>query len=346
MKVSVVVPFYNAERTLAECLEALADQDYAEYEVILVDNNSTDLSPAIAREFLETHPDFEAQLVREQRQGVSIARNTGARLATGEIIANTDSDCLPTRSWLSELVEAFADEEIAAVAGNIDTRRPENIYELFSALFTLQSREREAKYQEYTLTQGGCAAANLAVRRNWFVDLEGFDESAHYRGRGLSDDQDFLARLNQRGGTLWAITGATVLHWHRSSFFSMVHQVYLYGLIHAIVTRQYGKQGILITVWGREFFVPWPVKGWIDFDALDKKIALLLVAGVLDPAAFVLLALYLIVQVAKMKRRVWSKGSETSWGKSAVLLVLLLVKSGAITCGRLWGSLLKRVVCI
>ena len=127
MKVSVVVPFYNAERTLAECLEALADQDYAEYEVILVDNNSTDLSPAIAREFLETHPDFEAQLVREQRQGVSIARNSGARLATGEIIANTDSDCLPTRSWLSELVEAFADEEIAAVAGNIDTRRPENI---------------------------------------------------------------------------------------------------------------------------------------------------------------------------------------------------------------------------
>ena len=52
------------------------------------------------------------------------------------------------------------------------------------------------------------------------------------------------------------------------------------------------------------------------------------------------------VQVAQMKRRVWSKGSETSWGKSAVLLVLLLVKSGAITCGRLWGSLLKRVVCI
>jgi CDP-glycerol glycerophosphotransferase len=89
-QVSVVVPIYNVERYLTECLESLAGQTLADLEVVLVDDGSTDSSAEIAAAFAETDPRF--QLVRQANAGLGAARNTGARQATGRYLAFVDSD--------------------------------------------------------------------------------------------------------------------------------------------------------------------------------------------------------------------------------------------------------------
>ena len=142
MKFSAVIPVYNGSRTLSACLEALAAQQYRDFEVLLVDNNSKDDSVDIIRHFLAAHPDFPGQLLHEPRQGACAARNTGAQATTGQVIANIDPDCLPDPAWLTDLAAAFADGEAAAVAGNIESRAPENIYESFAALYTLLGRSQ------------------------------------------------------------------------------------------------------------------------------------------------------------------------------------------------------------
>lgn len=111
--ISVVIPTHNEERYLGECLEALQRQTYPQsaFEVIVVDNASTDATPMIARE-------FRAVVVPEPRISIGRARQRGAEAAQGEIIASTDADTVVPPDWLERIALHFErDDELGAVFG-------------------------------------------------------------------------------------------------------------------------------------------------------------------------------------------------------------------------------------
>jgi CDP-glycerol glycerophosphotransferase len=89
-RISVVIPIYNVEAYLAECLESLGEQGVADYEAILVDDGSTDDSGAIARRYAARDP--RLRLVHQENAGLGNARNTGVAIARGEYVAFLDSD--------------------------------------------------------------------------------------------------------------------------------------------------------------------------------------------------------------------------------------------------------------
>jgi glycosyltransferase involved in cell wall biosynthesis len=90
IRVSVVMPFYNAGATIARAIQSILDQTYCNFELLLVDNNSTDNSTVIAREFAQN--DKRIVLLQEPRQGVTYAANKGNNAARGEYIARMDAD--------------------------------------------------------------------------------------------------------------------------------------------------------------------------------------------------------------------------------------------------------------
>src|SRR5438034_238966 len=92
--VSVIVCSYNGGATLAACLKSLGKIDYPAYEVVLVDDGSTDQTPEIATRF----PNI--RYIRQDNHGLSHARNTGAAAAVGDVFAYTDSDCMADKDWL------------------------------------------------------------------------------------------------------------------------------------------------------------------------------------------------------------------------------------------------------
>jgi glycosyltransferase involved in cell wall biosynthesis len=113
VQVSIVVPVYNTARHLEACLAALRAQDFpaGAYEILMVDNNSTDRSAAI----LARAEGIRA--LHQPVQGSYAARNLAVREARGEIIAFTDSDCLPARDWLRTITAAFDDPAVELVLG-------------------------------------------------------------------------------------------------------------------------------------------------------------------------------------------------------------------------------------
>jgi hypothetical protein len=111
-KVSVVVATYNGSRTLQNCLESLGRLNYDAYEVILVDDGSTDRTPEIAKSFPS------ARYLRQTNQGLSAARNAGIRAATGEIVAFTDDDCRADEDWLYYLVNDLLRGDFAGIGGH------------------------------------------------------------------------------------------------------------------------------------------------------------------------------------------------------------------------------------
>src|SRR5437588_9408901 len=112
MKISVIVPVYNDRRIVA-CIEALLKQDFPRelYEIIVVDNNSD----APIKEYIRHFP---VHYVCEKK-GSYFARNRGLEVASGEIAAFTDADCVADYAWLSNLVTCFDEKSIGGVGGKI-----------------------------------------------------------------------------------------------------------------------------------------------------------------------------------------------------------------------------------
>ena len=112
VKASVVVATYNGSRTLQACLESLVRLNYPDYEIVVIDDGSTDRTPEIAKGF----PSI--RYVHQTNQGLSAARNTGIRAATGEIIAFTDDDCRADEDWLFYLASDLLRSDFAAIGGH------------------------------------------------------------------------------------------------------------------------------------------------------------------------------------------------------------------------------------
>lgn len=114
--VSVVVPLYNEERWVDECVPALLAQEYPpdRYEILVVDNNSTDQS--LAR--VGRYP--RVRLLHEPTQGDYAARNRGIEEAKGEIIAFTDADTAPRPGWLRAIVDAMTNSEVSLLVGRLE----------------------------------------------------------------------------------------------------------------------------------------------------------------------------------------------------------------------------------
>ncbi len=188
-RVSVVIPVYNAERLLPECLAALAATSGADYEVVVVDDSSTDRSREIAAA-------AGCRVVPSGgRLGPAGARNRGVEAATGDILFFVDSDVMVRPDTLRRLAEAFTDDPtldgaIAVQAPAMRYRNPCSRYKNLWMYYTYARRAGEDVPLFYTTA--------AAIRRRTFVDSGGFD--LNYTNPNV-EDTDFgqkLARLGYR----------------------------------------------------------------------------------------------------------------------------------------------------
>lgn len=117
--ISVVVPAYNEHHRIGKCLESLIEQDYPgnAYEIIAVDNNSSDSTMEVIKQ-------FPVRAVSERKKGRAVARNAGIRAASGDILAFIDADCIPARDWLQNMMSCFSDISIGCIAGEISPYKP------------------------------------------------------------------------------------------------------------------------------------------------------------------------------------------------------------------------------
>lgn len=184
--ISVIVPMFNAARSIGRCVDALAHQDYAgPYEILVVDNNSTDDSKRCVG------PHARVRLLEETAQGSYAARNRGVREARGEVLAFTDADCLADSNWLSSIDAAMRNPRTEVVLGSRAAAKTTELIGLIAAYddarvrYIVENRRRRS-YFGFT--------NNMAVRRAAFERYGPF----HIAARG--SDTLFLRRVSEGQG--------------------------------------------------------------------------------------------------------------------------------------------------
>lgn len=199
---SIIVPVYNGEATIGECIRSLLGLDYPRdrYEILVVDNNSTDNTATI----IKKHP--VRYLVEGEIRSSYATRNRGIREARGEILAFTDADVVVGRNWLKRALDCLQDGEADMVAGAVEivTHDPPNILEACDRYMFLN--------QERCVQEGFGVTANLLVRREVFEDVGLFEESLVSSG-----DYEFGRRATGKGHSLIYCRDAKVCHLARAT---------------------------------------------------------------------------------------------------------------------------------
>jgi O-antigen biosynthesis protein len=227
-KVSVVVCTYNGSKTLDGCLHSLSRLNYPDYEVLLINDGSTDSVPEIAKRY-----PF-ARYYEQPNQGLSVARNVGMELATGEIIAYTDDDCFADPDWLYFLVAKLLETGATAVGGpNLLPTKDGPVAACVSA---------SPGTPAHVLVDDNLAehvpGCNMAYWADRLRAIRGFDPVYTKAG----DDVDLCWRLQAEGDQIVFAPAAMVWHHRRATVKAYLKQQRGYGEAEGLLKRKHPEK--------------------------------------------------------------------------------------------------------
>jgi GT2 family glycosyltransferase len=250
-KVSIVVASYEGGRTLPACLDSLRHLNYPDYEVILVDDGSTDDTARIASHYPEV------RTIHQTNMGLSAARNTGINAATGEIVAFTDSDCRADEDWLHYLVGDLLKTDAAAIGGH-NFPPPEDNW-IAGCVAASPGGPAHVLLDDRNAEHiPGC---NMAFWK-WALDeINGFD----VRFRAAGDDVDVCWRLLQHGYKIAFTHAGFVWHYRRNSVGAYLRQQRGYGIAESLLQRKHPEffNNIGGMRWRGRIYSPLRVSGFL-----------------------------------------------------------------------------------
>jgi len=185
MKVSVVIPVYNEEKYIKNCLDSLMNQTEKPDEIIISNNNSTDRTIEIVK-------NYNVKIISEHFQGIGYARNAGFNSASGNIIARCDADTLPSPDWIYKIKKAFTENiNVIALSG------PGSFYDYpYANINTLFTKLLYFKLTRIALGYYPLFGANMAIKKSVWNKVK---DSVCTENISLHEDMDLAIHINKYG---------------------------------------------------------------------------------------------------------------------------------------------------
>ena len=214
IKISVVIPSYNSEKTIGKAIKSILQQDVKLSEIIVVDDGSTDKTFEIAKKFRGV------RILRKENGGESSALNVGIKNSKGDFIAIVEADAIIPKNWASSLMSEFKDNNVWGVGGILETANPNSL------IAKLTGYEHEWRYMK----QKGkyvnhITSTNLIYRRNVFKKFGFFDETLI----NSCLDADINNKIISDGKKLVLRKDVTVKHFWHSNIISYVKRQWAYA---------------------------------------------------------------------------------------------------------------------
>lgn len=244
MKLSVIVPCYNAEDTLALELDALARQEWSEpWEILLVDNRSTDRSRAIAEEYADRLPNMRV-IDAFGEQGQPYALNTGIRAAHGRSVALCDADDEVAPGWVAHMGDALERQDFVACSIDACKLNPGQH----------QGHEQEKGLQKiwYPPWLNHAGGGTVGFTKKLFEEVGDFDPSLPYL-----HDTDFCFRAQMKGYQLHFVPDAVLYMRMRGDLYRHYRQSFNFAEYNVILAKRYWRPGEDKAVFWKTYLRDW-----------------------------------------------------------------------------------------
>ena len=220
MLISVIICTYNRDKFLPIALNSLTNQtlDKKVYEIIIVNNNSTDNTEKSSIEFITDHPELNVKYFVEKNQGLSFSRNRGFRESSGSKIAYLDDDAFATKDYLKNMIHFFTDNPNASAIGGkvipVYENKKEEPRWLSKYIWGIVTKvDMGNKVSEFPDNKypAGC---NMAIKRDVLQSIGLFDTNLGRKGRiGLaSEEKDIFFRMRNADLHIYYVPDISVYH--------------------------------------------------------------------------------------------------------------------------------------
>ncbi len=233
--VSVVIPVYNDPEGIRTTLDAVIDQTYskARYEVLVVDNGSTDETGDVVEGYAERHPDLVQVVTEDEERSPAAARNSGIAAANGSIFAFIDTDMTVEETWLEHAVTSMESNEWDYMGCNVEIYVEDGKDTLTAKYSRIFGFPIQQSIEEQQFSSSGC----LFVRREVFDEVGDFDERLF-----AGEDQEFGNRVYEAGFGQHFQPAITMYHPARSSPVSLLKNHFRLGRGRAQIQRYHSSR--------------------------------------------------------------------------------------------------------
>jgi glycosyltransferase involved in cell wall biosynthesis len=346
----------NAQHTIADCLQALAEQSVLPDEVIIIENNSTDASYTTVVEASKKYQHLNICITVEKKPGPAAARNSGIALANSEILAFTDADCIPFQHWIKNIKAHFTRDTELQVLGGVESGATiaTSLIGTMLAISWLPTRDRQkqsviAEKAEF-FSGKFVATFNCAARRDIIQKVDGFDEGFVPAG----EDSDLWLRILETNARIvvW-VPDIVVTHNQNISLTALVRKMFYYGQAVARLTRRHFYHQIIWRQHGGRYYhrqVPFATLvtySNVNLSLVTLCIAVLAFSGIVSfhvlLFAALITGLYLSI---KLRNRLKNSGYRISTHRIVLIGLFYLAKKFTQEIGLLTGSIRYKVICL
>ena len=221
--VSLIICTYNRDKYLPQALDSIAAQDFDKslFELIVVDNNSTDNTATIVKHFITSHPELNANYYFEEKKGLGFARNRGLHDAAGSILCYVDDDAILSKGYLRQVVSFFNScPEAIGAGGKVIPKYDSGTEPEWMSKYTKNFAGRVdygKKIKQFNDGMKYPAGCNMIYKKDVLLTVGGFNNDLTFR----SDDKDIFLRVKKKFDQIYYLPEAYVYHFvdsHRLSF--------------------------------------------------------------------------------------------------------------------------------
>ena len=228
--VSVIIPVKDRAKDLDECLQSLKCLDWPKdkLEIIVIDDGSRDTSPKVAE-------DQGAIVIKNQNSlGPAAARNKGAEIAQGEILAFIDSDCIAEKNWLNDLIPWLLSEPVGLIGGQVASFYTQSTLDRYEAACSSLSISNKFLYETDKKSTFYVPSCNMLIKKDLFKNINGFNPEMH-----LGEDVDLCWRARNSGAALIFTPTGKIWHKHRNILGAMLKRKLEYGTSEADLYKRH-----------------------------------------------------------------------------------------------------------
>lgn len=222
--ISVIIPVRNGEGTIVQCLSSVLDQSISDYEVVVIDNGSTDSTKHMISGFSRRDPRVKYHF--ESRKGRGHARVSGIESSRGRVLAWTDADCVVPKDWLERLTRPILEGKESVVQGNEDL--------ISTGFWSYQTQLAGQRHMDDQMKDppyiDHLDTKNLAIAKEVLVRCGGFNRKL----RAL-EDFELKVRLKRSGERIFYMRDLKVKHHHRESFRDLFRSRFEQGYWAAVI---------------------------------------------------------------------------------------------------------------
>jgi GT2 family glycosyltransferase len=232
--VAVIIAVKNGQKTIGKCLDSVLGSAWDNFEIIVVDDGSSDNTPGILRQY---GPKIRV-ITNGKNRGPAASRNIASASSKSEYLAFTDSDCTVDKHWLRELISSFDDPAVAGAGGRQAMPEDETGFgrtlSMFLDCFAFAAEYLRGPRARRALTDHN-PSCNVMYRKEIFLQEGGFSEKLW-----TSEDVDLDYRLRKKGYSLVFNPLAVVYHYRPRSPKEFKEKMFRYGLAQGMLVRKYG----------------------------------------------------------------------------------------------------------